>query len=174
MIKYSLITFFSLLNCLISYGQNDNLQLGKSTTLPSAAVYDLSDQNGVNMEVNLWGFVRFPGRYKVPIKTTFIDLMTYAGGPLENSNLEEIRLIRGATDTIIKKKEIVKLDYNDILWEDKVHVDSKRNPILQPGDVVVVMEQKKYFFRDDVMLIIPIIDIVVTVLTFMLTLKIVK
>jgi len=156
---------------LTVYSQDGNLQLGKSNTLPSAAVYDLSDPTGVNMEVNLWGFVRFPGRYKVPVTTTFMDLMSYSGGPLENSNLEEIRIIRGSIDSAAKKREIIKLNYNDIMWEDKVRNDAKRNPVLQPNDVIIVMEEKRYTFRDDIMYIIPIVGTLITILTFIITLK---
>lgn len=157
------------------HGQDDNLQLGKSNTLPGAAVYDLSDPTGVNIEVSLWGFIRFPGRYKVPIKTTFMDLMSYSGGPLETSNLREIRIVRGVTDTATAKNGVVmKLNYNDLLWEDKVRTDPKRNPLLQPGDVVVVMEQKRYGFRDDLMIIIPIISVLISLMTLLVTLKVVK
>ncbi len=155
----------------ISFSQDENLQLGRSNTLPTAAVYDLSDPTGVNMEVSLWGFVRFPGRYRVPIKTAFMDLMSYAGGPLENSNLEEIRIVRNATDTTSKRGQIIKLNYNDIMWEDKVKVDSKRNPILQPNDVIIIMEEKRYTFREDLYFILPIVGTIITIATFIITLK---
>jgi hypothetical protein len=155
----------------LTYSQDGNLQLGKSNTQPSAAVYDLSDPTGVNMEVSLWGFVRFPGRYKLPVTTTFMDLMSYAGGPLENSNLEEIRIVSGATDTSVKNKRITKLNYNDVMWEDKVKVDSKRNPVLLPNDVIIVMEERRYTFRDNLMYVLPIISAVISIITFIITLK---
>ena len=168
----SLRILFVLLGfVLTTYSQDGNLQLGKSNTLPSAAVYDLSDPTGVNMEVNFWGFVRFPGRYKVPVTTTFMDLMSYAGGPLENSNLEEIRIVRGSIDSAAKKREIIKLNYNDVMWEDKVHMDSKRNPVLQPNDVVIVMEENRSTFKEDLSFILPIIGTLITIVTFIITLK---
>ena len=171
LLKFYIIIIFTLLGTNNIFSQDDNLQLGKSTTTPAAAVYDLSDPQGVNMEVNMWGFVRYPGRYKVPINTTFMDLMSYSGGPLENSNLEEIRIIRGANDSTGKKGQVIKLNYNDMLWENKVHSDTKRNPVLQQGDFVVVMQEVRLKFRDDLMLIIPIITTVISLATFIISVR---
>jgi hypothetical protein len=169
--KY-IIIFLVILNPMYKiYCQDENLQLGKSSTLPGAAVFDLSDPTGVNMEVSLWGFVRIPGRYKVPINTTFMDLMSYSGGPLENSNLEEIRVIRGATDTTLNKSEVIKLNYNDMLWEEKIHLDKKRNPLLLPGDIVIVMEDKRYSLRDNLYVLITVLSTIMSIATFIITLK---
>ena len=165
------ILFLFLGFVLTAYSQDGNLQLGKSNMAPTAAVYDLSDPTGINMEVNLWGFVRFPGRYKIPVSTTFMDLMSYAGGPLENSNLEEIRIVRGSIDSAAKNREIIKLNYNDVMWEDKVRTDSRRNPILQPNDVVIVMEEKRSTFKEDLSFILPIVGTLISIMTFIITLK---
>jgi hypothetical protein len=100
-----------------------------------------------------------------------MDLMSYSGGPMESSNLEEIRIIRGALDSTGKQGQVIKLNYNDMMWEDRVHSDTKRNPVMQAGDVVVVMQEIRYKFRDDLQLIIPIISTVLTVVTFIITLR---
>jgi hypothetical protein len=162
----SLVLFFITVNTL--YSQDDDLILGKSSALGSAALFDLSDPTGVNMEVNLWGFVRFPGRYRVPVKTTFLDVMTYAGGPTDESNLQEIRILRNSTNSS-KKPELIKLNYDDLLWEEKVSTQTKLNPVLQPGDVIVVLREKRYTFRDDIMVVLPIVSTIVSVATLIVT-----
>ncbi len=165
----SLIALFITIN--LAYSQDDDdLILGKSNKLTTAALFDLSDPTGVNMEVNLWGFVKFPGRYRVPVKTTFLDLMSYAGGPTDESNLEEIRILRN-TDNISKKPELIKLNYDDLLWEDKVSTTPKINPMLQSGDVVVVLKEKRYTFRDNIGFYLPIITSLVSITTLIITLS---
>jgi len=165
--------FFSLLLVLFMsnfiYSQDDdNLILGKSNALGNAALYDLSDPTGVNMEVNLWGYVRLPGRYRVPIKTTFIDLMSYAGGPGDESNFEEIRILRYEGDPS-KKPQVIKLNYEDLLWGDKVSSNPKLNPVLQPDDVILVLKKRRYTFRDDIGLVLPIVTTLVSVATLIIT-----
>lgn len=153
------------------YSQVDtSLILGLSQKNNAAALFDLSDPTGVNMEVNLWGYVRYPGRYRVPVGTTFIDLMSYSGGPIDESNLEEIRILRNTGDAT-KKTELIKLNYDDIFWEDKISTKSKSNPVLQPGDVVAVLKEKRYTFRENLSIYLPIFTSIITVATFIITLN---
>lgn len=155
----------------ISYSQIDsNLILGLSTKSNSAALYDLSDPTGVNMELNLWGYVKYPGRYRIPINTTFMDLISYAGGPTDESNLEEIRIIRDANNQN-KKPSVIKLNYEDILWEDKISTQPKMNPVLQPGDVIVIMKEKRYTFKEELSIYIPVLTSLISIATFIITLS---
>lgn len=169
--KYFLSLIALLITVNLAYSQDDDdLILGKSNKLGGAALFDLSDPTGVNMEVNLWGFVKFPGRYRVPIKTTFLDLMSYAGGPNDDSNLEEIRILRN-TDDISKKPELIKLNYDDLLWGEKVSKTPKINPVLQSGDVVVVLKEKRYTFREDIGFFLPIFISLISITTLIITLR---
>jgi hypothetical protein len=155
--------------CVISfnsYAQVDDLIIGKTQKLSSASVFDLSDPTGVNIEVNLWGFVRYPGRYIVPLNTTFLDVMSYAGGPLENSNLKEIRILRNSADS---KSEIIKLDYEDLLWEENISVKPRLNPVLKAGDVILILEEKRYTFRENISFYLPILSAIVSVATLIIT-----
>jgi len=167
--KYILSLFVLVTLVNFSKSQDDDLILGKSNTLGSAALYDISDPTGVNMEVNLWGYVKLPGRYRVPVKTTFIDLMSYAGGPTDESNFEEIRLLRNSADST-KKPVIIKLNYEDFLWGEKISSHPKLNPVLQSGDVILVLKQRRYTFREDVGFYLPIITTIVTFTTLVITL----
>ncbi len=149
--------------------QND-LILGRSNTYATAAYYDLGDPTGVNIEVNLWGFVRFPGKYKVPYTTTFLDLMSYAGGPAENSDLENIRIYRKGNDSIAVKNQIIKLNYNDLLWSDEVSQAPKTNPVLKSDDVIIIQEQKRYTVRDNIGFFLSIFTGLISIITLVVTL----
>ncbi len=153
---------------LIFAQDDDGLLLGKNQKQTGAALYDLSDPQGVNIEVNIWGFISLPGRYIVPVKTTFMDLMSYAGGPLGTSNLQDIRIIRNPVSSSEKPK-VIKLDYNDLLWEDKISGVSKLNPQLQSGDVILILEEKRYTMREDIGFFLPILSTLIAITTLILT-----
>lgn len=169
--KYLLgsVLFFLIFGLSFAQDDDDNLILGNSQNNKSAALYELSDPTGVNIEVNLWGYVRLPGRYRVPIKTTFMDLMSYAGGPIDESNLKEIRIIRNS-NVAGKTAQLIKLDYDDLLWDEKVSTKPRSNPVLEAGDVVIILKEKRYTFREDLSLYIPIFTTLISIATFIITL----
>jgi protein involved in polysaccharide export with SLBB domain len=170
---FFLASLLLTVNTVQAQDDDDDLILGKSKKEINAAVYDLSDPTGVNIEVNMWGFVRYPGRYRVPLKTRFMDLMTYAGGPIENSDLQEIRILRN-TGNPDAKPELIKLNYNDLMWEENISSKPKQNPELKPGDVIIVKEQRRYTFRDDLGVILPIVTTLVSVATLIVTITLYK
>ena len=149
---------------------DSSLILGLSKNNITVSVFDLSDPTGVNMEVNLWGFVRYPGRYRVPVNTTFLDLLTFSGGPIEDSNLEDIRILRNLNDST-KKATVIKINYEDLLWEEQVSTKTKPNPILLPGDLIIVLREKRYTFRDYLQIYIPIITSLVSIATLLITIS---
>lgn len=149
---------------------DSSLILGLSQKNAAVSLFDLSDPTGINMEVNLWGFVRYPGRYRLPVNTTFLDLLSFSGGPLEESNLEDIRIMRNMNDPT-KKATILKLNYDDLLWEDQVSTQTKPNPVLQPGDVILVLRERRYTFRDYLQIYVPIITSLVSIATLLITIS---
>ena len=48
----------------------------------------------VTMTINLWGEIPAQGVYVVSTTTDIIQLLSYAGGPKENADLDEILLYR--------------------------------------------------------------------------------
>lgn len=149
---------------------DSSLILGLSQKNVTVSVFDLSDPTGINMEVNLWGFVRYPGRYRLPVNTTFLDLLSFSGGPLEESNLEDIRIMRNMNDPT-KKASVIKLNYEDLLWEEQVSTQTKPNPVLQPGDVILVLRERRYTFRDYLQIYVPIITSLVSIATLLITIS---
>jgi protein involved in polysaccharide export with SLBB domain len=168
--KLSLTLFLLIVIIHLIPAQDNDIIIGKPPNTTTAAVYDLSNPEGVNIEVNLWGFVRYPGRYKIPYNTTFLDLISYSGGPTESSNLTDIRIVRNLTDSSKAKTEVIKLNYNDFLWGDKVKINNKFNPVLKSGDVILVLEEKRYTSRENFAFYMPIVVSLITLATFIVTL----
>jgi len=129
------------------YAQDD-IQIGSpnASRTTTGALYDFSDPNAVNIKIQLWGYVRFPGYFIVPAGTSLNELLSLAGGPTEDATLTDIRVIKlreGSQTTMLK------YDYNDLVWEDKIN--KQINYIrLDAGDVVVVPGEPRYFVREDV------------------------
>jgi protein involved in polysaccharide export with SLBB domain len=165
------LIFFASISSVLS--QND-LLLGKPNPTDVGAFYDLSDPTGVNIEVNLWGFVRFPGKYKVPYKTTFLDLMSYGGGPSEDSDLESIRIYRRGNDTLSSKSEIIKLNYDDLLWSNKISSVKKMNPDLKSGDVVIIPQHTRYTYREDISFFLSVFTSLISIITLLLTISLTR
>jgi NADH:ubiquinone oxidoreductase subunit F (NADH-binding) len=93
------------------------------------------------MEVNLWGYVRNPGRYEVPISTDLVELLSFAGGPTQGASLDDVKIVRGIRggSTIRKVEFRINLDRMERL-DDKA-LD------LEPGDTVL-MEGGEWAVRD--------------------------
>jgi len=154
-----------------AFPQDADLIIGKNYIFTTAAVYDLSDPTGVNIEVSLWGIVKFPGRYKVPFNTTFLDLISFAGGPVEESNLEEIRIFRTGNDSLLNKNAVIELNYNDLLWSEDVSSSKKMNPVLRSGDIIIIKQESRYTLREDIAFYLPILTSLISIATLIITLS---
>ncbi|MDZ7724286.1 MAG: SLBB domain-containing protein [candidate division KSB1 bacterium] len=96
----------------------------------AAAQYFLGDQDQVLMAVNVWGFVNKPGQYMVPLETDLVSLLSYAGGPQEDARIKGIKLVRSIQDSSV----VFEIDVNHFVN----HGDLDNNPVLRPGDTIVV------------------------------------
>lgn len=143
LISILIVLFFEFIQA------QDDIQIGSLTdTRPSAAgaLYDYSSSNKINIKVQLWGYVNFPGFYIVPEGTSINELISVAGGPTQDANLDDIRVIKikEGSQTVM-----MKYNYNDLVWED--NIKSQINYVrLDAGDVVVVPGEPRYFVREDV------------------------
>jgi protein involved in polysaccharide export with SLBB domain len=107
----------------------------------SAAYYYISKPGEITMTINLWGHVRNPGRYEVPISTDIVQLVSYAGGPLPEADLGSVkiaRVVRGV-DAARTVEFNVNLDHLDKLDEK-----ARR---LEPGDTIFI-EATSVTFRE--------------------------
>ncbi len=95
--------------------------------------YVLAKPFEVTMTINVWGEIPLQGLYVVPVQTDIVQIISYAGGPKEKSDLEDVLIYR-ATD--IKKstarRTMIRVNVVDIVE------GQKQQMILQPGDMIVV------------------------------------
>lgn len=146
------------------YCQDDREKIGENEIQKTGLhYYNYADKDKVNIEVSLWGYVESPGKYLIPQGTTAIDLITLGGGPLTDAQLNDIRIIRLKNDTLnITQDQIINLNYNDFLWEDKIKPGTKRNPVLMPGDMLMIPGEPRYFFRENLGIILSISSFLLT------------
>lgn len=165
--KILLVIFFITGFCTLIYSQDD-IQIGspnRDRMNAAGAVYDYSDPAGVNIKVQLWGYVRLPGYYIVPAGISINELISFAGGPTEDAMLEEIRVakIKEGSQTVMKK-----YNYNDLMWEDEI-----KNPIefvrLEAGDIIVVPGEPRYFVREDISFYLSLITALASIWALVFT-----
>jgi len=97
----------------------------------SAAYYYISKAGEITMQVNLWGFVKNPGRYEVPISTDIVQLVSFAGGPLHNADLGSVKVTRHLRDERNRRVEFtINLNRLDRLDDQALN--------LQPGDTIFI------------------------------------
>lgn len=102
-----------------------------SASEAQTAYYKIENEGGELMKkVNIWGYVKNPGRYEVPASTNLIQLIAYAGGPRDHALMDEVKVYRGgeAGKTSIKEvnvEEPSKVREGDLvlLNEDTIIID---------------------------------------------------
>ncbi len=122
-----------------------------------AAYYYISKSGEITMPINLWGYVKNPGRYEVPISTDLVQLVSFAGGPLADANLTDVKITRVMRrDTQLRKVEFsVNLKHLDQIDEMALN--------LQAGDTILI-DNIPFQWRD-FFAIITTAAIVVTAIT---------
>ncbi|HMS63863.1 MAG TPA: SLBB domain-containing protein [Ignavibacteria bacterium] len=155
---------FCLFLPAVLYSQVDRQKVGNDGNFnQQGGFYNYGDKDKVNIDVNIWGFVKFPGKYLIPKGSNVQDLISYSGGPVIESNLEGIVLYRPKNDSLkISKDKVLNLNYDDLFWKDNVSSDNKINPVLVPGDVLIVKGEPRYFTRDDVSFILSISAVLIS------------
>jgi protein involved in polysaccharide export with SLBB domain len=103
--------------------------------LPSASAasyYYIAKPGELTIQVNVWGFVKNPGRYEVASSTDLIQLISFAGGPVQYAKLDEVKLTRLIlNDSTGRKREIL----FDLEHLDKLEQSSLT---LYPGDTIFI------------------------------------
>ena len=137
----------SLFLSIIVFAQNSELQVGSNTNQlrqNQGAFYDYSDPTSLNIKVSVWGFVKYPGKYVIPMESNVYDLLSYAGGPTEDAHLEDLRLFRTMEDS---SQSMIKFNYNDLLWDENLK-EFKSAPGLDAGDILLVPGSQRLYFKD--------------------------
>lgn len=154
--------------------QDDKTKIGTDqNSTQQGGYYNFGDKTKVNIEVNVLGYVRYPGKYLIPRGSTFQDLMAFCGGPTIDAKYDKIRLYRPKNDSLgIRSDKIIQLDYNDIFWEDRINDSvTKTNPVLLPGDFLIFPGDQKLFFRDSIGIITSIASVLISLGILVLTIS---
>lgn len=130
-----------------SFSQVRDYEIGAParTYQSQGGFFDYSDPFSVNMTVSVWGFVKYPGKYKIPSDATVIDLLSFAGGPTDDSHLYDLRLYKSKIDG---SQELIKFNYDDLMWQPDLKGYKKDIPKLEANDILVVPGSPRLYFRD--------------------------
>ncbi len=161
--KNKFIPFFFLIIFTFissSFGQETTIGLsGVEISGRGGGYFDYSDPTTINIKVSVWGYIRYPGRYNIPLYTTPTDLLSYAGGPMDGAELDDIRIFRVKEDGT---EEIIKLNYDDLINEDKLQTKSHPIVSLKASDIVIIPGGPKYYFRDWLSITLSIFSAIVS------------
>ncbi len=126
----------------------EDIQIGslKYDQRYQSGFFDFSDPTGINIKVQLWGYVKYPGYYIIPARSSANDLISLAGGPTQDALMEDIRILRTNLDS---SNTIYRYNYNDLLWGDEFNEPIKF-PRLYAGDMIIVPGEPRYFVRQDI------------------------
>lgn len=167
--KYFYSIFFTILliGSSFSFAQED-IQIGKSLKnfdRQRGGFYDYSDPDAINIKVLVWGYVQFPGQYIIPSTSSVNDLFALAGGPTEDAKLEDLRLFRINPDS---SQTMIKFDYNDLLWNEKLSGRVKI-PELKAGDILLVPGEPRFFFKDYFSIALSIVSTLSSIAVLLIT-----
>ena len=133
-----------LTNINISFSQFDSSKIKAGPEELNMAkggnYFNFADKNKINIEVTIIGGAG-SGRYLIPTGTTVFDLLLMSGGT-GRKNVEDIKLVRFASETPqLKPNEVILLKYETLYSEEKADITKGNlNPILKPGDMIIVPE----------------------------------
>ena len=167
--KLRILILLSLLLLISSdiFSQLTDEELGKALNTRSG-LYDFSDPGAINIKVAIWGYISKPGKYVVPDYTTVSDLLSFAGGPNQNAEMDDLRIYRTPENGI---EEMIKFTYDDIMWGNGIEVKNRILPKLEPSDILIVPGSPRYFFRDWFNLGLQVFSVALTIINLVLLLK---
>ncbi len=106
---------------------------GRYTDSPSASRYILSTtSDALLMTVKVWGEVKKPGLYDIPIGTDLIELISSTGGPTANAKLSKVKIIHASDKN--NESYVSTVDIKKFLNTG----DSQFIPGIKPNDTIIV------------------------------------
>lgn len=164
--NYFYLILFILLNILPSQliAQDEDIQIGLNPYLRvqnAGGYYDYSDPEGINIKIAVWGYVKYPGRYVVPIRTDIISLLSYAGGINDNAYLDKLRIYRIDKDST---QQMIKFNYDDLWWNDKLSKNLNLSK-MEAGDVLIVPGRQRLYWENYLTLILSTLGFLISLAT---------
>lgn len=169
-LKLKLLFVFSFLVIISSnsFSQVTNEELGRGQILSRPGEYDFSDPGAINIKVSVWGYVARPGKYIIPDYSTVSDLLSFAGGPSQNSETDDLRIYRKLDDGT---ETIFKFSFDDIMWGDGIEIKHRNLPHLKPGDILIVPGSPRLFFTDWFRIGLQVFSVVLTVVNLVILIQ---
>lgn len=159
------ILILILLFSINLFGQDIKVGAQENRFNQQGGFYDYSDPRYVNIMVNIWGYVKFPGKYYVPEQSKVIDLISYAGGPTPDAHLDDVRLYRTAQKG---ETEFYKFNLEDMMFKVREITEIEKLPQLKAGDIIVVPGEPRLYLRDYISITATVTSTLVSILTFVL------
>jgi len=132
-VKKGLIVIFLIVFITTGFSQESLRTQSDLTNRQNASRYILSATNdALLMTVKVWGEVKKPGLYDVPIGTDLVELISSAGGPTSMAKLTKIKVIHSSHED--EENYVTTVDIKEFL--DTGNVDLI--PEIRPNDTVVV------------------------------------
>lgn len=167
--KYFLILFLLILSFPV-FSQDENYQLGLNPNQRfnnQGALFDYSDPSGLNIKVSVWGYVKYPGRYVIPLSSDINDLISYSGGISDDSNLDDIRLYRVEKDS---SQKLYKFNYDDLWWNDNLETDIDLTK-LKAGDILIIPGKPRLYLENYISLALGVVTTLVSIATLIITIN---
>ena len=145
----------------------ENIQIGKNlkTNMPTnGALYDYSDPDGINIKVMVWGYVKFPGQYIIPSVSGVNELLSLAGGPIQDANVDDLKLFRINPDS---SQTIINFNYSDLLGNNNGLSIPLKIPGLHAGDILLVPGAPKWYLKDYLSLVLAIVSTIASFATLL-------
>lgn len=164
--KYFYLISFTLLISLPSQliAQDEDFQVGLNPNFIRQSVggyYDYSDPDGINIKVAVWGYVKYPGRYVIPIRSDIISLISYAGGVNDNAYLDELRIYRIDKDST---QQMIIFNYDDLWWNDKLSKNLKLSK-MQASDVLIVPGRQRLYWENYLTIVLSTLGFLISLAT---------
>ena len=144
----SLLTIVAMSQAVSQVPTETELGASKLSNSSRPGYYFYAKPFEVTMTVNLWGEVPQQGVYSIPTSTDIVQLISFAGGPKERSNLEDVLIYRATGKKDQKMRLLMNVNVRDIL--------EGRTPTLPlaPGDMIVVKKNPEALSLSEVLTII--------------------
>ena len=115
--------------------------------------YITSETGEIMINVNIWGHVNAPGIQTVPDGTDFVSLFSEVGGPLNGSNLSNIKLYRAYPDS--NGFSVYSVNLNSFIKNG----DRSGFFKIKPNDTIIVKKKRLYFLIEQLNMLNSVIGI---------------
>ena len=137
----------------------------KTSGVASAAYYKYTLPGDVAVVINIWGTVRYSGRYELKRGSTLGDAVSLAGGPQERG-IQVGTVDRAITVTLSRQR----FDRREIIFQSElssVLESESLLPVLSEGDIIYIntITEEQPSFQS---LVLPALNLVATSLLIIL------